>query len=178
MSLPRGKIAYPIPSPSTLEQWQTGAEQLGHSGFLKLQHGAVAMPKVYLVCSVSLRGRGGVVTQRLSSGNRENYTKSTCSALPYPISIKCRRIAIQRAGTCFTSISRVVLQSIPRGSRELSPFYKWGNSDTGIKAKMFQPGCLLLGTYTHIYATRGLIFQKGRAMKILAWGICSHTVYW
>jgi len=66
----------------------------------------------------------GTVAQRLSSGNRENYSKSTCSALPYPISVKCRIIATQRAGTCLTSINRVVLQIIPRGSRELSPFYK------------------------------------------------------
>lgn len=128
-----------------------------------------------LLCLTAGRG---IETKRLSNGNRKNYTNSTSSALPYPISVKCRIIAIQRAGTCFTSINRVVLQRIPRGSRELSPFYKWSNSGTGIKAKMFQPGCLLLGTYTHIYATRGLIFQKGRAMKILAWGICSRTVYW
>lgn len=114
----------------------------------------------HAVCSVSLEGK--TVTQRLSSGNRENYTKSTCSALPYPISVKYRIIAIQRAGTCSTSINRVVLQSIPRGSRELSLFYTWGNSGTGIKAKMFQPGCLLLGTYTHIYATYVAWFSQGQ----------------
>lgn len=163
--------------PSEYPGAMTGRDRaIGTLGFFKAAMCCCGYAKSVpsLLCLTAGRG---IVTQRLSNGNRKNYTNSTCSALPYPISVKCR-IAIQRAGTCFTSISRVVLQSIPRGSRELSPFYKWSNSGTGIKAKIFQPGCLLLGTYTHIYATRGLIFQKGRAMKILAWGICSHTVYW
>lgn len=126
--------------------------------------------------ALSLCWGGGTVAQNLSTGNTKNYTKSTGSALPYPISVKCRIIAIQQAGTCFTSINRVVLQSIPRGSKELSPFYKWGNSGTGIKARMFQTGCLLLGTYTHIYATCGLIFRRAGQWKFWPEGF-AHTQF-
>lgn len=159
------KVVCPVASRSTLERWQAGAELLGHSGVFKTATRSCGNARSAPKSALSHCRGGGNCDSTAVQWQQENYTRSTCSTLPYPISVKCRIIPIQRAGTCFSSINRVVLQSIPRGSRELSPFYKLGNSGTGIKAKMFQPGCLLLGTYTHIYATRGLIFRRAGQWK-------------
>jgi len=69
-----------IPIAGYPERWQAGAGLLETLHFFKAEYNVVIMPTAHIVLCVSPEGK--TVTQRLSSGNRENYTKSTGSALP------------------------------------------------------------------------------------------------